>query len=120
MPPLEPALSDEDYCYLTTTGRTSGRPHTIEIWFGLTDGTLYLLAGSGDRADWVRNLLRTPDVTVKIRETVLTGTARVIGDDDEDRLARSMLVTKYQPRDQDDLTDWGRRALPIAIDLDLP
>jgi deazaflavin-dependent oxidoreductase (nitroreductase family) len=118
MPPLEPTMGDEDYCYLTTTGRTSGRPHTIEIWFCITDRTLYLLAGGGDRADWVRNLRRTPAVTVKIKEMVFTGTARVIDDKNEDRHARAQLVTKYQSRDQDDLTDWGRRALPVAIDLD--
>jgi deazaflavin-dependent oxidoreductase (nitroreductase family) len=119
MPPLNPAMADDNYCYLTTTGRTTGRPHTIEIWFGLTNGTLYLLAGGGDRADWVKNLRRSPDVTVKIRETVYQGAARVIDAADEDRHARTLLVTKYQPRDSDDLTNWGRRALPVAIDLDL-
>ena len=38
-------LGSEDFCYLTTTGRTSGKPHEIEIWFALRDGTLYLLSG---------------------------------------------------------------------------
>lgn len=28
-------LADETFRYLTTTGRISGRPHTIEIWFAL-------------------------------------------------------------------------------------
>ncbi len=28
-------FADEDVCYLTTTGRISGHPHTIEIWFAL-------------------------------------------------------------------------------------
>ena len=36
-----------DYCYLTTTGRHSGEPHRIEIWFALADGVAYLLSGSG-------------------------------------------------------------------------
>ena len=34
MPDLR-ALADEDFCYLTTTGRVTGRPHEIEIWFSL-------------------------------------------------------------------------------------
>jgi hypothetical protein len=25
--------ASQAFCYLTTTGRVSGRPHTIEIWF---------------------------------------------------------------------------------------
>jgi deazaflavin-dependent oxidoreductase (nitroreductase family) len=112
-------MMDDDYCYLTTTGRASGRPHTIEIWFGLTGSTLYLLAGGRERADWVRNLRRNADVAVKIREVVYSGTARAIDGPDEDRHARTLLVTKYQPRYSGDLTDWGQSALPIAVDLDL-
>ena len=26
-------VAADDYCYLTTTGRRSGRPHRIEIWY---------------------------------------------------------------------------------------
>ncbi len=48
------------FCYLTTAGRVSGRPHTIEIWFALQGRTLFLLSGGGDRSDWVRNLRRDP------------------------------------------------------------
>ena len=40
-----------DFCYLTTKGRRSGGPHTIEIWFALQGDTVYLLAGGGDASD---------------------------------------------------------------------
>src|SRR5688500_2310587 len=46
-------LADEPFCYVTTTGRVTGQPHTIEIWFAVRNRTLYLLAGGGHRADWV-------------------------------------------------------------------
>jgi deazaflavin-dependent oxidoreductase (nitroreductase family) len=59
-------LGDENVCYLTTVGRRSGKPHTIEIWFALSDGTLYLLSGAGDSADWVRNLRKTSAVRVRV------------------------------------------------------
>ncbi len=26
-------FANDDYCYLTTTGHVSSKPHTIEIWF---------------------------------------------------------------------------------------
>jgi len=55
---FDPALAGEDYCYLTTTGRLSGEPREIEIWFSLDDGVLYMLAGGGRRANWVRNIVR--------------------------------------------------------------
>src|SRR5437660_11321506 len=47
-------LADEDFAYLTTIGRRSGKQHTIEVWFALHDGRIYMLSGGGDRADWVK------------------------------------------------------------------
>ena len=52
------------FCYLTTTGRITGRPHEIEIWFAFppdpASTTLYLMAGGRERSDWVKNLLQNP------------------------------------------------------------
>ena len=61
-------LAALDFCYLTTTGRVSGSPHRIEIWFVLVDETVYLMAGDRDRSDWVRNLIITPDVELELGE----------------------------------------------------
>ena len=109
------------FCYLTTLGRVSGRPHTIEIWFARQGRTLYLLSGGGDRSDWVRNLLLWPEVTVRIgrRDTAeLPGRARVVEPrSEEDELARHLVATKYQPSYGGDLSGWRRSALPIAVDL---
>src|SRR3989304_3577054 len=55
-------LKHEEYCYLTTMGRITGKPHEIEIWFGLNDFTLYLLSGGGIKSDWVKNLLKVSNV----------------------------------------------------------
>jgi deazaflavin-dependent oxidoreductase (nitroreductase family) len=112
------ALADESFCYLTTTGRVTGRPHEIEMWFSLVPGTrtLYMLAGGGDRADWVRNLRRESAVTVRISGEELKGEARVVEDAEEDGLARRLLVEKYE-RSPGSLSGWRRRALPVAVDL---
>lgn len=109
-------LDAEPYCYLTTVGRRSGREHTIEIWFALRGPTAYLLSGGG-QSDWVRNLLTTPQVSVRIGGQSLTGRARVVTDPDEDRLARDLLPAKYRPSYGGDLSSWRARALPVAIDL---
>ena len=114
----------EPFCYLTTTGRVSGRPHTIEIWFALRDHTLYVLSGGGDGSDWVRNLLRRPVVTVRLGRrdaAALAGRARVVEPgSDEDELARRLVVAKYQPTYGGDLSGWRRSALPLAVDLSPP
>ena len=110
-------FADLDFCYLTTTGRVTGRAHTIEIWFALNRQTLYMLSGGGTNADWVKNLLRTLEVTVRIKNTHFAGRGRIVEDAGEDALARRIVVAKYQPRDSDDLSEWGRTALPVAVDL---
>lgn len=111
-------FADDDFCYLTTTGRVTGRSHTIEIWFALHHATLYMLAGDGDRSDWVKNLRRAPAVTVRLRRAIFAGRARVVADAAEDALTRRLVVAKYQPRDSDDLSEWGRTALPVAVDIE--
>jgi len=110
-------LADEDFCYLTTIGRVTGQPRTIEIWFALHGQTLYMLAGDGRNAGWVKNLLHTPAVSVRIGKDQFTGSARVVEQAEEDALARQLVVGKYQPHDSEDLSTWGKTALPVAVDL---
>jgi deazaflavin-dependent oxidoreductase (nitroreductase family) len=97
----------------------TGRPHTIEIWFAIARRTLYMLSGGGQRSDWVKNLIRTPEATVRIGEAVFSGRARVVTDEAEDALARRLLLEKYEPGYSGDLSDWGRTALPVGVDLDV-
>jgi len=112
------ASAEDDFCYLTTRGRVSGQPHEIEIWF-TADGhdTLYMLAGAGDRSDWVRNLRAEPAVTVRVRDTTYDANARVIQDAVESRRARTLVFGKYQPRNRGNLEGWRESALPVALDL---
>ena len=75
---LPPGLSSEPFCYVTTRGRRSGHPHEIEIWFAANGRTLYILSGGRDRSDWVRNVRRVADVTVRIGESRFAGRTRVV------------------------------------------
>jgi hypothetical protein len=163
------ALATESFCYVTTTGRRTGNPHRIEIWFGLAEGpgespapkrtrpaspgaanrprssgkirevaaprgpepaspgaasrpstsrrTVYVLSGGREQSDWVRNIVRTPEVTVRIGEQTFGGRARIVSEPAEERMARDLVFGKYEPRYTGDLTNWRDRALPIAIDL---
>src|SRR3712207_6041445 len=111
------ALAGEDFCYLTTTGRATGRPHTIEIWFALDGRTLYMLSGGGTKADWVKNVQRSSEVTVRIDAEHFAGRARVVEVAAEDALARQIVADKYQPRYNGDLSSWRHTALPVAVDL---
>ena len=115
---MDSKLADEDYCYITTSGRVSGKPHVVEIWFGASGDTIYVLAGSRHDADFVKNAKKRPSVSVRIATTVLCGQARIVTDPSEDAVARRLLLEKYAPpRYEGDLEDWGRDALPVAFDL---
>ena len=111
-------LKDNDYCYLTTTGRVTGNPHEIEIWFGLNDITLYLLSGGRDRSDWVKNLLKQPSVTVRIAKQTFNAAARLVKDEAEQMLARNLLADKYKERESDgSLSEWAQSALVVGFDV---
>src|SRR4051794_12790518 len=110
------SLAREEFCYLTTTGRVTGRPHEIEIWFAVEGPTLYMLSGGRYRSDWVKNLRRTPEATVRIASERFEGRARLVEDSKEDDLARRLLVEKYE-RIPGSLAKWKRTALSVAVDL---
>jgi len=110
----------ESFCYLTTTGRVTGTPHTIEIWFALDpdDPTrLAMMAGGGTQSDWVRNLEKEPEVAIKLGPLLFPATAHVVAPDEpDDALIRRLLVEKYRNPSQP-LDDWGRIALPVLFTL---
>jgi deazaflavin-dependent oxidoreductase (nitroreductase family) len=108
-------IGSEPFCYLTTTGRISGRSHRIEIWFAVHDDAVYLLSGGREDADWVRNILVSPQVVLEIADVKRLTQARVVEPGtDEDALARRLLLEKYDGPGED-LTEWARTCLPIAI-----
>lgn len=113
---LSEALAQQEYAYLTTAGRVTGKPHEIEIWFAARGRTIYMLAGGGHRSDWVKNIARNPSVQVRIGEQTLAGTAEIIEDGGARLDARRLIAAKYQGWCEGArLSDWARRALLVAI-----
>ena len=108
---------DDDFCYLTTRGRRTGRPHEIEIWFALDGETLYLLSGGGERSDWVRNLRADSAVAVRLRDNTYDATARVVDEGEESERGRMLVFDKYQPRYDGSLERWRRESLLVSVDL---
>jgi deazaflavin-dependent oxidoreductase (nitroreductase family) len=110
---------NERNCYLTTIGRRTGSPHTVEIWFAASSDrrTLYILSGGRDRSDWVKNLLAHSAVRVKAGARTLLGHGRLVSDPAEEAQARSLVVRKYYGREFNPSGDWEVNSLPVAIDL---
>ncbi len=90
------------------------------MWFAGEPGgrTIYALADGRERADWVRNVMADPRVTVRVGTQEGGAIGRVIDPDTgEDALARRLLLAKYQQPGHSDLERWGASALPVAFDL---
>lgn len=93
------ANADVDCCDIVTTGRRSGKPHEIEIWFGVAHGqhgaSMYLISGNGPTADWYQNLLFNREVVVKLSGEVHLGHARAVVDPEERRQVGDLMGAKY-------------------------
>ncbi len=114
---IKPSHATADFGYLTTTGRRSGNPHTVEIWFAAVGDTIYLLSGAAGRSDWCRNLLAEPEATFRIARTEYPVTGRRVRAAAEQRIAREAVFAKYSPGYGGDLTEWRDGSAPFALDL---
>ena len=63
---------------LTTIGRKSGRSHKTPLQYELLDGSYYVGSARGTQADWYRNILDDPKVTVEIAGKEFSAQAEAI------------------------------------------
>jgi len=77
---------------LTTTGRRSGLPRQTPLNYAILDGRVYLLSGFGRQADWYRNLVAHPQVSVALPGRDLEGTAEPVDDPAEAERAAVAVV----------------------------
>jgi deazaflavin-dependent oxidoreductase (nitroreductase family) len=100
--------ANNKYLYLTTVGRTTGKPRQIEIWFVQSQGKFYVLAEHFHGAQWVKNIARNPRVHVRVGDQEFEATARAL-DEQRDReiwqTAQRLSLEKY---------GWGE-GLPVEI-----
>ena len=81
---------EAEFLYLTTTGRRSGQPREIEIWFTHHEGRYYLIAEHRDQANWVQNLRANPQVHIRVAGSSFEATARVMDPNAEPALCRQL------------------------------
>ena len=67
-PKVQEALEKDLVIDITTTGRKSGQPRRVEIWFHNLDGVLYITGLPGSRG-WYANILADPRMTFHLKET---------------------------------------------------
>ncbi len=119
-----PDLLAEQFCYLTTQGRKSGLPRTVELWFAGEDDTVYMVSGGGRAADWVKNLTKEPRVVVTIDGLKFPGQAQALDparDAEAWRRGAELCSRKYYRRDASYLSrGWSRGAVVVEVKVTGP
>ncbi len=112
------SVVDEKYIYLTTTGRRTGRPHAVELWFAVAQGKLYL-SHEGKYTDWMKNILNNNRVAFTIRRLDWEGTARIVGGGDAFETGKSALYRKYYgDATKEVIDDWFSESTIIEVLVD--
>jgi deazaflavin-dependent oxidoreductase (nitroreductase family) len=121
---IDPSSSMEQRTIdITTTGRRSGKPRRIEIWFYRFEGSVYLSGMPGPRTrDWLANLTAEPRFTFHLKHRVvadLPAVATVITDQQQRRRVLAEFVNESNDRHaadggpEADLEEWVERS-PLA------
>ncbi len=103
-------LTNEQYLYLTTIGRVTGLPREIEIWYVFDGGKFYVLAEHFHNAQWVKNIRRRPQVSVRIAGRQFRAMAHVL---DETEDAEAWQTAQRLGREK---YGWGD-GLPVELTL---
>ena len=80
---------------LTTRGRRSGKPHTVEIWFAVRNGNVYL-SHEGGETDWMKNIKKNSQVCFEVAGKSFKGNASYLQDEAEEAwVGKVALYEKY-------------------------
>jgi hypothetical protein len=110
-------IADEKYIYLTTRGRKTGNPHTVELWFAIAGKEIYL-SHEGACTDWMKNILEDSRVEFKIGKTQFKGNARIAEAGKVFELGKHALYLKYYGKaDEDTINDWFSESTIIEISM---
>lgn len=102
---------------VTTTGRKTRKPHTVELWFALKNGKVYL-SHEGSETDWMKNIRHSDRVSFEIGGENFTGKARLLENGSAEAWdAEVALYEKYYGKAAKEIIqDWFSLSKLIAIE----
>jgi deazaflavin-dependent oxidoreductase (nitroreductase family) len=113
----------EENGYLVTTGRKTGLPREIEIWY-VSDGSRIYMVSDHLNKDWIKNIRANPNVRFRIADQWFEGQARLLEFGTEEDLAvRRIVSLKYHNKPFEELNetdkypDWNRTGPIVGIDV---
>ena len=110
------SLMRASYINLTTTGRKSGEPRTVELSFTLKGNEVLCLAGDDGKVQWYQNLFADPKVSVRVGNLSLRGRA-VKRISHPKKVARDILALFREKYGSAYVRDWyqGTDRAPVRI-----
>ena len=110
-------VAGEKYIYLTTKGRKTGSPHTVELWFALAGKKIYL-SHEGTYTDYMKNILKDDRVEFKIGKIQFKGNARIVEGGEAFEVGKHALYLKYYGKaEEDTINDWFSESTIIEISM---
>jgi deazaflavin-dependent oxidoreductase (nitroreductase family) len=103
---------------LTTYGRRSGSPRTVEIWWFHVDGR-FIITGTPGRRDWLANVRSRPEVVIGVSGVEIAAAVREVDDHELRRRVFTDRETRWYSS-QAELDRLVETAPMIEVLLDLP
>ena len=108
-------MKKEKFAYLTTVGRKTGKPHSVELWFSTSEEKIFL-SHEGARTDWMRNIDKNGRVRIRIGRTNLEADATILDDGEPKELGKKSLYEKYYgPAPKATIDDWFELSTIIEL-----
>ena len=118
---VKPALEHDTLIDITTTGRRTGQPRRIEIWFHYQDGRILITGSPGPRG-WYANLRANPNFTWHFKQSLVRDVpalATPITDEGERRAIFARMMELEERMAHVEVADWSNRSALVEVELAL-
>ena len=116
---IRQALDRDTLIDITTTGRRTGRPRRIEIWFHYQDGRI-LITGSPGARGWYANMRANPNFTWHFKQSLtrdISAVATPITDEGERRALFARMMEVEERMAHVEVDDWAKRSALVQVEL---
>ena len=113
------ALERDTLIDITTTGRRTGQPRRIEIWFHYQDGRI-LITGSPGARGWYANMAADPHFTWHFKQSLtrdIPAVATPVTDAAERRALFARMMELEQRMAHVEVDDWAKRSALVQVEL---
>ena len=113
------ALERDTLIDITTTGRRTGQPRRIEIWFHYQDGRILITGSPGPRG-WYANMTADPNFTWHFKQSLIRdipAVATPITDEGERRALFARMMELEQRMAHVEVDDWAKRSALVQVEL---